>query len=277
MIFLKETSGTTVVPTFESKSVVCDWDKKQKRAFHNITTGLNLADKQNIKIRFLTLTTSDIQKDNVDYIENKLNDSIRKFKQRVLRLTVLSLLRDGYIKNSDIRRYYSGIPLNERFPYDYFRIRTDEGNGVAHILYKGNFLPYSWIVDNWQDIHNSWNVDIRIIRRNKKKKISRYVVSQYLSRQETSFVRSSQSWNWITRGFRKVWYNFLDIMNSKYFYNPIKHRYYKKNKMFNENQKSLDFSPTNRGIEIDIFNEWYRFIYDYVSRLKNDWILLSVL
>jgi hypothetical protein len=254
--------------TLNIKNSVSEWDKKQKRAFHNITTGLKVADKQNVKIRFLTLTTSDIQKENIEYDDNKMNDSIRKFKQRAMRITVLQLIKDGYIKNGDIRRYYSHMRLNQRFPYDYFRIRTNEGNGVAHILYKGEYLPYGWIVDNWMDIHNSWNVDIRLIKRNKQKTISRYIVSQYLSNQDTSFVRSSQSWGWITRGFRNKWFEFLDIMNSKYFYNPLKRRYYKRNRLFNENQKSIDFSPTTRGNEVNIFDEWYKFIYCQI-KIKN--------
>ena len=245
----------------EIKPDLVIWDKKQKRAFQNITTGFKLANKQNEKIRFLTLTTSEIQFNNVEYDANKLNESVRKLKQRIQRLTILQLLKDGYLTNKNKRYYYPDTKYNKKFRYEYFRIRTNEGHGVAHIIYKGEYIPYAWLVDNWQDIHNSWNVDIRLIKKDFKRQ-SRYIVSQYLANQETSFVRSSQSWDWITRAYRQEWYKFLDLCHSKYCYNPFKKRFYKKNKLYNESQSALaDRPPPNKGLEVNIFEEWYNYIY----------------
>jgi hypothetical protein len=251
------------------KPVLVEWLPKQKRAFQCITTGLKLAHKNNKKVRFLTLTTSELQKNNILYDEYKLNDSIRKLKQRIQRITVMELLKNNYIKSSDIRRYYSNQPLNKKFNFQYFRIRTNEGNGVAHILYKGNYIPYNWLVDNWFDLHNSWNIDIKLIKNNVKK-TSRYLVSQYLSNQGTSFVRSSQSWDWIKRNYRQEWYNFLNYCQNKYYYNPVQKRYYRKNKYFNDNQTTLtDINEYNlKGISVNIFNEWYDYIYNITNKNK---------
>ena len=82
----------------EVKPVLNIWNKKQKRAFNSILTGCKIARKQNEIVRFLTLTTSDLQNQNVEYDDKKLNDSIEKLKKRIKRLTVTSLIKDGYIK-----------------------------------------------------------------------------------------------------------------------------------------------------------------------------------
>lgn len=187
------------------------WTKKQKRSYNTILTGLNLARKMNRRVRFLTLTTSDIQKDNQNYDEKKLNDDHRKLKQRIQRMTPLKMLKQGYIKTPGLRKYYPNKKLNEKLEYNYFKVQTNEGNGVLHNLYKGDYLPYNYLLDNWQDIHNSWNVNIKEVKTDKKdnSRVASYVVAQYVSHQDATFVRSSQTWNWIFRGYRKKFQEFL--------------------------------------------------------------------
>jgi len=198
------------------------WSKKQKRSYNTIKTGLVIARRERKNIRFLTLNTSDVQRDKEDYDDSKLNDNHRKLKQRIQRMTPLKMVQYGYIKSSDLRHYYPGISLNQNLTYDYFKVQTNEGNGVLHIVYKGDYLPYNYLVDEWQDIHNSWNVNIKRINNNKRDigKVSSYVVSQYLANQESSYVRSSQTWKWLFRGYRKAFKQFLS-MNLK----DWKHQY----------------------------------------------------
>jgi hypothetical protein len=242
------------------------WNDKQKRAFQNITTGFKIANKQNEPVRFLTLSTSNIQFENIEYDDKKLNDNVRKLKQRIKRLTIATLVKDGYIKTKTIHYYYPGVPLTKNFRFEYFRIITSEGNGVVHILYKGEYIPYTWLVDNWQDLHNSWNIDIRLINKDFKRH-SRYIVSQYLSNQQTAYIRSSQSWNWIIRAYRKEWLHYLDLCHNRYFYNPIKNRFYRKNKHYMEYQTSIDDEPPpQKGIEVNIFEQWYEHIYNRIKK-----------
>jgi hypothetical protein len=87
--------------------------------------------------------------------------------------------------------------------FEYIKIRTDEGNGVVHILYAGCFIPQPWLSRMWNEIHQSPIVDIRSASRIKG--LGRYVVSQYLSDQRCSFLRYSWSWGWVYRGFVKIW------------------------------------------------------------------------
>ena len=187
------------------------WSKKQKRSFNAIKTGLNLARRENKNVRFLTLTTSDIQSQEVGYDERQLNGHHRKFKQRVQRMTPAKMVKDGYIKAKDLRKYYPELKPGQNLSYDYFKIQTNEGNGVIHSLFKGNYLPYNYVVDNWNDLHNSWDVNIKAVKNGKEsvQKVSSYVVSQYLSTQKSSYVRSSQCWHWLFRGYRKAWLNHL--------------------------------------------------------------------
>ena len=189
------------------------WNKKQKRSFNAIKTGLSVCKKENKIVRFLTLTTSEIQIETEGYDINQLNDHHRKLKQRIQRMTPLKMVQQGYIKAKDLRRYYPDLDIGQNLGYEYFKVQTDEGNGVLHILYKGSYLPYNYLVDNWQDIHNTWDLNIKKIGFNKGdiQRVSGYVVSQYLSSQTSSYVRSSQSWKWLFKGYRKAWLNFLDF------------------------------------------------------------------
>jgi len=191
----------------EQERKLCLWSKKQKRSFNAIKTGLNLSRRENRDVRFLTLTTSDLQSQEVGYDGRQLNDHHRKLKQRIQRMTPVKMVVDGYIKAKDLRKFYPDLQMGQNLSYDYFKIQTNEGNGVIHSLYKGNYLPYNYLVDNWQDLHNSWDVNIKRIKTGKEdiQKVSGYVVSQYLSTQKSSYVRSSQAWKWLFRGYRKKW------------------------------------------------------------------------
>lgn len=187
------------------------WNSKQKRCYNIVKTGLDVARRESEIVRFLTLNTSDLQKEKLGYCRKDLNDQFRKLKQRIKRMTPLKMVRDGYISKSDLRRYYSGLKIGSSFSFDYFKVQTNEGNGVLHILFKGCYLPYNYLVDNWMDLHNSWNVNIKKIG-NRKKDVDRsasYVISQYVSSQECTFVRSSQSWSWIIRGYVKRFRDFM--------------------------------------------------------------------
>ena len=62
---------------------------------------------------------------------------------------------------------------------DYFRVSTLEGYGVIHILFVGCNIPHSWIVENWNELHGSCIVDIRVPRGNPYKG-AMYVISQFI-------------------------------------------------------------------------------------------------
>lgn len=175
------------------------WSPKQKRAFHRIMSGLFVAKRQGLPIRFLTLTSSD---DSPPFSEH--NDSFRSLKQKIQRTTVAKLFHAGYISFNDIRRYYPNKGMAEPLRFDYFKVHTNEGNGVYHILFKGDYIPQKFIKDWWQHKHNAWNVNIKKCW-GSKKQVAGYVAGQYLADQEESFTRYSWCRAWLFSGAVQHW------------------------------------------------------------------------
>lgn len=88
------------------------YTKKQKRSFQRLMSGLALGKNRNERLRFMTLTTSDEAK-SLGF--NKLlNNHFRTLKMRIL------------------RKYH--------FKMKYWKIRTNEGNGVLHIVFRGKYI-----------------------------------------------------------------------------------------------------------------------------------------
>jgi hypothetical protein len=86
----------------------------------------------------------------------------------------------------------------------YFKLKTKEGNGVLHIVYRGKFIPQSWLSRNWFEIHFSRIVDIRELHyRAGARRIANYLIVNYLQAQKT--IRMSYGWKWVWLGFCKSW------------------------------------------------------------------------
>lgn len=179
---------------------------KQKRSFQSILSGLKFSRYGNRPVRFLTLTTSEIMAQSVDFVPGVLNSHFQVLRKRILRYSPYRLYAEGYIKKGEMNQFYGHSGLMKRFHIEYFKVETNEGNGVLHIVYRGSYLPHAWISSMWSEIHNSPIVNIKLLDYNDMKKTSFYIVSQYMSTQSSSYVRSSQSWNWVFRGFKSIWY-----------------------------------------------------------------------
>lgn len=157
-------------PTNGSKHDFKVWEQKDRRAYHRILSGYKVANQYQRKLRFMTLTTSyEARKRNLKEDTNTLVKRIRRRSKT----------------------------------FEYFRVRTNEGNGVVHVLYRGSYIPRSWLKAQWEDIHQSWNVDIRACQRYHAK----YVVNQYICEQE-GFTRYSMSGLWLPKGSLAVWHGF---------------------------------------------------------------------
>lgn len=99
--------------------------------------------------------------------------------------------------------------IGRKFGYrlEYCRVRTDEGYGVLHVIYragKKGFIPHKWLKREWKRIHGASIVFIQALR-GKNKRIARYISANYISGHH-SFMRQSWSWNWCFRGFVRTWY-----------------------------------------------------------------------
>lgn len=175
------------------------WDRKQRRAYHRILSGLRV--HRGERLRFLTLTTA-------ENMQRDLRSAWRVLKERIRRLTPARLVKMGYIELKDVKKYYPNKPLNEPLRFEYLKVETAEGvAGVLHVLYFGDYIPQKWLSDVWKEITGTaYIVDIRACKDPVKspKRLARYCVAQYVSGQ-TAFIRFSWSWGWVGKGFVKVW------------------------------------------------------------------------
>jgi hypothetical protein len=146
------------------------WSTKQKRAYHRVKSGVRLSSLLNIPIQHWVLTTSNQGK------HRNLSSDYQALRKRVKRKF--------------------GIDLS------YFCVRTNEGNGVLHLVIRNkSFIPQRWLSKQWSEIHQSPYVYIK----RPPKHIANYVVSQYVSAQDSSYQRCSWSQSWVCQGFVKIW------------------------------------------------------------------------
>lgn len=149
------------------------YSKKQRRAFQRLMSGLTVGKSRSERLRFMKLTSSPESKD------RDLNADFRALKMRIL------------------RKYH--------FKTKYWKIRTNEGNGVLHIVFRGKYIPQEWLSAQWADIHKSPIVDIRSLYETRKglTGIVFYLVGNYLAKQ--SFERMSWGYSWVFPAFVSSW------------------------------------------------------------------------
>jgi len=152
--------------------------RKKKRAFHRLVSGFTRAHARGDRLRFMTLTTA--------------VDSSGGWSFRLLRRHFQTLRKR-------IKRHF-------HFEVKYWSIRTNEGNGVLHIVFKGGFIPQKWLSDAWNSIHGAKIVDIRALK-GSPKKLASYLIANYLCKQ--SYERLSWSWSWVFRGFVGLWHRYF--------------------------------------------------------------------
>jgi hypothetical protein len=192
-----DASSSLLVTYGQNCTTGSEWSRREKRIYHRAKSGL--AKHPGEILRFLTLTSSNEAEEAIGY-------DFRILKLRIGRLTPNRLVRDGYLRRSDLRRYYQGKPAGEPMRFDYLKVETSEGNGVIHALYFGDYLPQKWLSDQWSDIHQSWHVDIRATKKGvgHSARLARYIVTQYVGTQ-SKHVRLSWSYGWVFKGFVGVW------------------------------------------------------------------------
>jgi len=128
----------------------------------------------------------------------------RKERLRFMTLTS-SPESEGRNLNADFRALKMRIYRKFHFKMKYWKIRTNEGNGVLHIIFRGKYIPQRWLSEQWVAIHKSPVVDIRSLRETRSglKGIVFYLIGNYLSKQ--SFERMSWGYSWVFPGFVMAW------------------------------------------------------------------------
>jgi len=174
------------------------WSRQQKRAYQRILSGF--LRNRGKKIRFLTLTS-------VPGMGVDISSAFHAFKLRARRLTVLKLVKSGYLDNefSKLRYFYPGQKLTDPLSFEYVRVRTAEGpSGVLHVVCIGSFLPKRWVRDTWRELTGgAFEIDVHQVRQYGSRGLARYLVSQYLANQVQFYL--SWSWGWVFKGFCGEW------------------------------------------------------------------------
>lgn len=164
-------------------------ERKLARIFHRMATGLQIAQNEGEQMRFMTLTTAPNR-------VKKRNGEIRTITES------FELLRSK-IKWSTIKKAgFKGFKFNR-----YYCLRTEEGNGVLHIIFWGRYIPIDWLRRTWYEIHGAIQADVRMVS-TKRKRVNGlvgYLLDRYLLNQKIK--RMSYGWRWAWLGFCKSWKN----------------------------------------------------------------------
>lgn len=173
------------------KQYVASWSKKQKRVFNCFLSGMKRGMGFGERLRFMTLTTAD----GGSYAE--LNAHFGVLKQRIR--------REVWTRKKPKKR------LKKAWRFDYAKVKTNEGNGVLHILFRGDFIPFSWLRRNWYEIHGAIITNICEVKYTLNR-MSAYLVRKYLAGH--TFIRLGYSPKWIFPHSRVI---FKFLLN-KYVY-----------------------------------------------------------
>jgi len=103
-----------------------------------------------------------------------------------------------------------------RYPFQYMKVETEEGNGVIHAIFHSAFEGCSYDAIHayfsclWQELHNSPIVWCSKVSNSRK--VAGYMC-QYVSGQ-SKLIRSSCSVNWIFPKYREKFLNLIKKMGS---------------------------------------------------------------
>jgi hypothetical protein len=173
--------------------------RKRYRIFHRMTSGHQRHGGE--RLRHMTLTS----------IPGTDPATMSKHKQRLIqeirRLTPFKLYKLGYMDYAQLHSKYSGHPYGKPLTFEYLSLKTNEGNGVYHIPFYGDYIPHKWLSDKWVHIHgahNVWLTDYGCVKNTGK--MTGYLLNQYIAGQERILeTRLSWSRGWVFRRFVRVW------------------------------------------------------------------------
>ena len=139
------------------------WNRHQRRVYKRCRQGMASHDGE--RCSFLTLTSPNKESQN-NPLEKSLNLLIKRIRHR-----------------------FGNI--------EYYAVRTNEGNGVYHLLFFGPYIPQKWISEQWTQLRGAWSVDIREVGDIMcKRRVSKYIIRQYLADQ-VALVRATMSRGWL--------------------------------------------------------------------------------
>ncbi|XES77818.1 MAG: hypothetical protein ACBZ72_02795 [Candidatus Bathyarchaeia archaeon] len=231
---------------FESLSVYRKdkFSPKQKRHFMRLRSGMTLGQYRGERLVFMTLSTQyDIKRDrfgnkmvdsNGRSIPEKPKERKEKLKLMNYAFTKLKQQIEYYLTQKMYERYckkthrepyvylgkfkkktvkYPKLWERFRFKLKYFKIKTDEGGGVMHIVFRKGYMvpkiPFQWLSDKWALLWGSPRVNIKQIDITSAEGLSLYMVGQYFAKQPV--LRMSYGRQWVCEGFKNSFTHLVDV------------------------------------------------------------------
>jgi len=174
--------------------------KKKFRLKYRIKSGLMA--HRGERLRHLVLTSPNGTDLSV------LSNHKQRLIQEIRRKTPLWFVSKGYITLQKCHYYYPNKPLNEPLNIQFLNIKTNEGNGVYHMMCVGDFIPQRWVADCWDHIHHARNVSITDhgMIYGTEGRLTGYLLNQYIIG-HTKLLDTRLSWSrgWVFRRFVRVW------------------------------------------------------------------------
>lgn len=202
------TDGTCYPPEMATK------ERRQRgRLFHRLVTGMYYHRKK--QFRFMTLTSAPNSPD--------IRRSWQVLVRNIRKTYPVNLIADGYVSGNALFSFRS---VMEPLEFEYFAVFTNEGHGVIHCVYVGDYIPQAWLQEQWMAIHSAYGVNIKFVRpytkeRHKKGTYTRYrgktgdkvyfpaglagyMLNQYL-RGQNAIRTINHSRGWVYPGFVDDW------------------------------------------------------------------------
>lgn len=144
------------------------WNKRKRRMYGRLKSGVVWARSNNEQLYFLTLTTR--------YDKNKGFNEVRFQELGVHFQNLVKRLRRKYGK------------------FEYCRVKTREGSGVLHILFKGSRINIKIVREAWKELHYDSKI-MRIIKcYGRTNVLIKYLVGYFIHH---SYTRLSWSKGWV--------------------------------------------------------------------------------
>jgi hypothetical protein len=198
--------------------------KKQKRHYMRLKSGMTLAVARKERLCFLTLTTKyDKSQPNKRWQRMKhQNYALTKLKQKIER-HIQKAMYVRHCKKHKLTPYelhgtkksikYPNLYARFKFKFKYFKLKTREGGGVIHIVFRKAYnvpkIPFEWLTTQWHKIWGSPRVNISEIKVRNSHKLSMYLVGQYFAKQPV--IRMSYGHHWVFPGFVKSFKHIIEV------------------------------------------------------------------
>lgn len=164
--------------------------RQRKRLYQRLSTFFYY--HRHRTIRFVTLTSSPSSPD--------LRLAFQHLISKIRKTAPIDFVYD--LKGKELFNYKAML---EPLKFEYIAVTTNEGCGVIHLIYVGDYIPFNWLQEQWMIFNNAYGVNIKKVDSvYNSAGLAGYIITQYVGSQS-----ALRRFNW-SKGayppdFIKVW------------------------------------------------------------------------